>query len=758
MRRKRILFTGMLLLALLLGASLDLGQVHESAVNETGQEVAAKKEQAADPKEDQKHVYFYLGADFGIEYKEYWMPQKGKNKPMTLYYTCVNHTGRKLKLTVKSTNEKVFKIHRGATGTVGIDSVLDGKFTYSLEGDGSAELVVTVGGASFRTPVYVRPNQTQIISVKQTMFQKVTVKWKKIPGCSGYLVERRKKNEQAYKKVATVYGGSKSSTQIKSKWDVAYEYRVTGFVKGIADGELHLGESSEWKECTITKRGAAIASIERSGSKLIVKWKKEPDAIGYKLYRSDRENGKYKCVCTASSSRTSFSQKVEKGTTYYYKLVTVYPQGKSDDSPVVARMIPMAKSCKAKVTSGNGISTLNLAIESTKGNYGGVDYTYYYRVGKKLHIVCVQKNKRLNIYTMNAKMKVEKAKSIKLAGDYWGGFYHGTDGNFYVVVGYNNPQESRTKTVIEVRKYNSKWKHVKTARIRGAASNVFAGIYRPFDAGNCQMDMQGSTLYLVTSRTMFRGNDGARHQSNISFQINTKTMKAVGANDSYVSHSFNQYVKFKDGSLYVFDHGDAYPRSLCLTIVDRYGKKNYSWDSRIPMFQLKGGTGENYTGCTAGGMEIGTRSILVCGRAKPHKYKIRGVTGYGKNLSDNIFVALTNRKTKKPKVVWLTNYNPKNSTVKLSCPRMVKLGDDRFAVLFAAVQNKKSVLHYIVVDDAGKKIYSTTYPNLSFVSSSQPILSNGYIVWMSATERYEWGLNGMTKVTDQKINRIPAKY
>ena len=79
-------------------------------------------------------------------------------------------------------------------------------------------------------------------------------------------------------------------------------------------------------------------------------------------------------------------------------------------------MIPMAKSAKAKVTSGNGISTFNLAYYSA-----GADYTYYYRAGGKLHLVCVQRNKSLNIYTLTSKMKVAKTKKIKLSYDRWGG-------------------------------------------------------------------------------------------------------------------------------------------------------------------------------------------------------------------------------------------------------------------------------------------------------------------------------------------------
>lgn len=58
------------------------------------------------------------------------------------------------------------------------------------------------------------------------------------------------------------------------------------------------------------------------------------------------------------------------------------------------------------------------------------------------------------------------------------------------------------------------------------------------------------------------------------------------------------------------------------------------------------------------------------------------------------------------KFQWLTQYNPKSKAAKVGTPRMVKLTDDRFAVLYTVTKNEKSKLYYVVVSDAGKKIYT----------------------------------------------------
>ena len=343
---------------------------------------------------------------------------------------------------------------------------------------------------------------------------------------------------------------------------------------------------------------------------------------------------------------------------------------------------------------------------------------------------------------------MQKTKTIKLKYDVWGGFFQGTDGNFYVAVGYQNPKESTKKTVIKVIQYNNKWKKLKTANIKGGVYNTFQGIYTPFDAGNCRMDMQGNTLYLMTSRLMFEFFDG-RHQSNISFKINTKTMKAAEANESYVSHSFNQFVKFKDGTLYILDHGDAFPRGIQLTTVSDYGSDQQKVSSKL-LLNFKGESGNNFTGCKVGGMEIGSTNVLVCGTSQPHEYKIKKISGFGSEMKYNAFLALTDRKSGKVTFKWLTTYNPKTTSVTVGETRMVKLSDNRFAILYTTTQKKKTTLNYAVYSDTGKKIYSKKYTNMVFDGDSQPILHKGSIIWISSTES-----GGKVKT---KLYSIPATF
>ena len=264
------------------------------------------------------------------------------------------------------------------------------------------------------------------------------------------------------------------------------------------------------------------------------------------------------------------------------------------------------------------------------------------------------------------------------------------------------------------------------------------------------MDMQGNTLYLMTSREMFATFlDGLRHQSNISFKINTKNMKATAANESYVSHSFNQFVKFKDGTLYILDHGDSNPRSLQLTTVTDYGS-DLQKVSALSMLDIQGQYGSNFTGCKVGGMEIGSKNVLVCGTSQPHKHKIKKISGLDYNMKYNAFLALADRKSGKVTFKWLTTYNPKTTSVTVGETRMVKLSDNRFAILYSTTQKRKTTLNYAVYSDTGKKICSKKYTNMVFDGDSQPILQNGRITWISTTNN-----KGKTKT---KLYSIPATF
>jgi hypothetical protein len=343
----------------------------------------------------------------------------------------------------------------------------------------------------------------------------------------------------------------------------------------------------------------------------------------------------------------------------------------------------------------------------------------------------------LVVQGFDKKLKMVSTKKVTLdAYDLWGGVYHGPDNNNYVITGSPNPKESKKKVVIQVTKYSSSWKKDKTATIKGGGSNVFEGIYVPFAASSVALDMQGTTLYMMTGRRMFRTEDGLNHQSNIGFKINTTTMKATVSNISYASHSFGQRVRFKDGALYVADHGDAYPRSMQLTWQKGYGTKTAGIVQSVDAFTIMGVTGNNYTGASLDGMEVGKSNVLMCGTSVPQNYAVQGIKGDSPKYKRNLYVTVTNRTSGKTKVKWLTIYKPTGKTGVVSAS-MVKLSEERFGILYVVNSGGKNVPHYMVIDGNGEKVFKRKIDGVITNGVSNVVFSAGRIVWVSPDANYK---------------------
>lgn len=687
-----------------------------------------------------------------------------------LSYTCANRTKEPLSIKIESSNPDVVKIlpETETERTLRAGSALNNQIIYYEPiGIGIADIIVTVGDNVYKKRVYSVTGHVEIMKITQTAYRSVTIEWKKVPGCSGYRivrssytgVEDENGDDELHETVATLQGEEHTNITIAGDWEKNYRYQVISFVQDDIR-TVEADSPSMGENFVMLKKGAELTSVKSDGNENIVKWDAMKGALRYKLYRSERENVLGRCIYTEENDRQDFTyrDKVTKGIIYYYKLVTVYPEGESDISGSVAQFIPgngKKRSVRCKTFSMPGYIGCTSSTAITNRSCA-----YYYQADGKFHVVRVHRDKKkkqyaLKIYTMDASMKVEGKKTVKLDSfDIWGGFYHGIDGNFYVVIGYNNFKESKTKTVIRVIQYSGKWTKMKTASIKGGVSFSFTGISVPFEAGNCRMDMQGTTLYMMTSRLMFTQSDGLQHQSNIGFEIDTTNMKAKTMWDGYyVSHSFNQFIKYKDHALYVLDHGDAYPRALNLEVDSDYGM--YGNPPIVPhLFSFMGKSGKNFTGCEVGSMEIGKENVLVCGSAQPHNHAVKSVTGFGGGLKYNAYLILVNRKTGKVKFQWLTNYNPKTASVSVGVPQMVKLAENRFAILYTTkAKKKKKMIHYVVVNDTGEKIYSKTYANMDLTDESQPILYNGSIVWTETDWLDEWKLDWKTT-----LYSIPAIY
>lgn len=676
-------------------------------------------------------------------------------------------SGRAATVTMTSSNPAVVRfdseVNSASIPAGSVWSTHTVAWTGEICGVGITTITITCENVTKTIDVYVLPENTELTDIEQTGANELTLKWKKVAGVTGYQILRLPANGTNDPEViAQVTGDNVTTTTVSAPRDVEYQYAVVTYLS--SGNTLAQGKYSEWPEYssfTATKMGPELKSVQVKGSTFTLQWEKISGVLGYQIYRSAKENGTYTLVNKVGADVDTYSEKRTKGVIYYYQLKALYEEGEGSVSNSLSGYSPISGKATSKKISQIHSQYFSGTDGMYGGNYASNEYVNYYTANGKFYMVCQQQWGKLYIYTFDSKMNYKGKKTIKLGNyDMYGGFYAGIDGNFYVVVGYSNYKEQDNKTVIKVMQYDSKWKLKKTAKIKGSASNMFEGIYSPFYGGSCRMDMNGSTLYIHTARQMYKTSDGLRHQSNINFAIDTKTMKYKVTEDAYCSHSFNQFVKFKDNGLYLADHGDAYPRSITLTMAKNYGTKN-ELTTRTDVFKLLGDIGANYTGATVGGMEIGAENVLICGTAQPHKDMIKGVTGFGnvktKNgeyvlLKNNVYLTVTNRETGKRKCIWLTKNNPKTTNVTVGDTRMVKLSDTRFAILYETSTGKKNVLNYVVVDNNGKKIYSKKYSGYIMNGSSQPILYKGYIQWASPSYREK--KNDYVMV----MYRIPATY
>lgn len=365
---------------------------------------------------------------------------------------------------------------------------------------------------------------------------------------------------------------------------------------------------------------------------------------------------------------------------------------------------------------------------------------YYIDGSGNLHVVGVHSaEKQLYDAEFDSSMNITGVTKVRLPLPNWGGFYAAPDGNFYVVVGQDNEEESETKIVVQVLKYNRSWTLLGTTDIPGGVSNAFKGIYRVFEWASLRMTLIGSTLVVHTGREMFVGADGYHHQSNISFMINTQNMELLNSAMPYTSHSFNQYVLNDGNKVYFLDHGDAYSRGLILSVYSYSADGTLKGERKGNIFPFMGETGENYTGCQATGFSMDGNTLITVGKSVPHDRPVNNETGYKNTLNQNIFMLLTDKNTLKSKHIWLTQYPVSGSKTELTEPRIIKISDNRYVILYSEETSGKSVLHYLLVDASGNQLLSKNYENVTIQTESQPILYKNCIIWVSG--RYEDGEN-----------------
>ncbi len=387
----------------------------------------------------------------------------------------------------------------------------------------------------------------------------------------------------------------------------------------------------------------------------------------------------------------------------------------------------------------NIFSRVGLGNYGNWSNWSNADNTYIIKLNDQiclLNHISKDTSQSIEVYFYDQKLNYLKQKTMELPYTEWGGFYQGEDGYYYAAVGQTNEEQDDSKTVFSIIKMDSDFKEIGRCNITGAECSTRI----PYDVGFARMTMDGTTLIVHTDRERYTSSDGLNHQSNITFVIDTTTMKQyyVGALFPYnhVSHSFNQFVKMDGKNLIYLDHGDAYPRSVVMQT--HYNFSLYGWSdtyrsrpatNSLDLLDIVGATGNNYTGTKVNGFEIGTSHNIVAGVSIPHDTMT--VDELVTSDVKNVYISLASKDGSESELVWLTDYQS-GGGISAENLRMVKITEDKFALIYQIDKGKSDSTGLIIIDSNGKVLEKKEY-DIFFSCYTQPIYYDNSILWIDST-------------------------
>lgn len=301
----------------------------------------------------------------------------------------------------------------------------------------------------------------------------------------------------------------------------------------------------------------------------------------------------------------------------------------------------------------------------------------------------------------------------------FGAFYN-SGSNYYVVSGQKNTNKDDAVEVFRITKFDTNWNRIASCNLKGANTMY------PFDAGSCRMDMDGKYLLIRTCHEMYSG-----HQANVTIEVDTSNMTITdsftetGNNDlGYVSHSFNQFIKIENHKIVSVDHGDTYPRSICLMNYPKdissgtFTPSYYEPVQTTDVMAFMGNPGDNYTNASVGGFEISSSAYLIAGNS------IVQDADYSNRSTRNVFIASVNKTSKAVTLNWITDYDEGETSA--STPQFVKITDNKYAVLWG----RSGKVYYTFVNGTGVPT-SGTYEMEGTLSDCVPIVSDNKLVWYS---------------------------
>lgn len=156
------------------------------------------------------------------------------------------------------------------------------------------------------------------VTVKAADYKTAKITWKSVKNADKYQVYRSTSKSSGYSRIATTAGTSLKNTGLKT--GKTYYYKVRAYAK-IKDSDVYSKYSSVKSVKTSLGKTGSLR-LKTGKAKVTVKWGKVSGASGYKIYRSTKKSGGFKCVKTVKSGSTVkyVNKNLKKGQNYYYKV------------------------------------------------------------------------------------------------------------------------------------------------------------------------------------------------------------------------------------------------------------------------------------------------------------------------------------------------------------------------------------------------------------------------------------------------------